>query len=386
MNSNFTTTRFREFGCWLLFCLSLACSVTNSLARPEPIGLDKTVTGRITDAKKQPLPGVSVVLKGTTKGTTNDADGRFQLSVPNGGAILQVSYIGYITQEVAVRNRAIVDVVLADDEKSLNEVVVVGYGSQKKSDLTGAVSTITSKDVGRLPVGGIDQALQGKAAGVRVTQSTGAPGEGVAVRVRGVGTINDNSPLFIIDGVPTKDPSSLLNPADIESMTVLKDASSASIYGARALLRAGKVLNKPTWIATAKREIDNFYPYLIQQGFLESFEVEQPGNDVKPLKTSQFSQIAYGIRPMVWAALEAYGQTQDAKYADLAGKLTSWFLGRNAASAPMYDQTSGRGYDGLGANGQVNRNAGAESTIESLWAFQRLEQYPEAVKALDSYK
>ena len=153
-----------------------------------------------------------------------------------------------------------------------------------------------------------------------------------------------------------------------------------------ALLRAGKALAKPTWTAAARREIDNFYPYLIQQGYLESFEVEQPVNDVKPSKTSQFPQIAYGVRPMVWAALEAYDQTKDATYADLAAKLTSWFLGRNTANSPMYDQTSGRGYDGLGANGQINRNAGAESTIESLWSFQRIEQYPEAMKALEAYK
>ncbi|WP_461076181.1 hypothetical protein [Spirosoma flavus] len=152
------------------------------------------------------------------------------------------------------------------------------------------------------------------------------------------------------------------------------------------LLRAGKALNKPTWIAAAKREIDNFYPYLMQQGFLESFEVEQSGSEIKAVKTSQYAQIAYGIRPMVWAALEAYDQTKDAKYADMAGKLASWFLGKNAANTPMYDQATGRGYDGIGAAGKVNKNSGAESTIESLWAFQRIEQYPEAVKALEGYR
>ena len=153
-----------------------------------------------------------------------------------------------------------------------------------------------------------------------------------------------------------------------------------------ALLRVGKALNKPDWITVARREIDNFYPYLIQQGFLESFEVEQAGSEVKAVRTSRFSQIAYGIRPMIWAALEAYDQTKDAKYADLAGQLASWFLGKNVAGIPMYDRASGRGYDGIGASGQVNRNAGAESTIESLWAFQRVEQYPEAIKAVEKYK
>ncbi len=152
---------------------------------------------------------------------------------------------------------------------------------------------------------------------------------------------------------------------------------------AYALLRVGKALKKPNWITVARREIDNFYPYLIQQGFLESFTVKQGVNEIKPLKTSRFSQIAYGIRPMIWAALEMYDQTKEAKYAELAGQLASWFLGKNAANTPMYDRATGRGYDGIGPNGQVNRNAGAESTIEALWAFQRIEQYPDAVKAME---
>ena len=151
---------------------------------------------------------------------------------------------------------------------------------------------------------------------------------------------------------------------------------------AYALLRVGKALNKPDWQATARREIDTFYPYLIQQGFLESFEIEQSGSDVKTLKINKLSQIAYGVRPMVWAALEAYDQTKDVKYADLAVQLASWFLGKNPANTMMYDRTTGRGYDGIGANAVVNINAGAESTVESLWAFQRLEQYPEVLSRL----
>ena len=225
-------------GVWYLV-LSPTPSLSHDRNTTKTILADRIVTGRVVDAQNQPLPGVSVVLKGTetsdrTKGTTTDIDGRYQLSIPDNGATLQFSYIGYTTQEVAVGNQTTVNVKLVDDAKALSEVVVVGYGTQKKSDLTGAVSTVTAKDIGRLPVGGIDQALQGKAAGVRVTQSSGQPGEGVSIRIRGVGTINDNSPLFIIDGVPTKDPGSLLNPNDVESMSVLKDASSASIYGARA--------------------------------------------------------------------------------------------------------------------------------------------------------
>lgn len=143
---------------------------------------------------------------------------------------------------------------------------------------------------------------------------------------------------------------------------------------AYALLRVGKQLNKPDWQAVARREIDNFYPWLIRQQYLESFAVQQTGTTLTPSQTNQFSQIAYGIRPMIWAALEAYDQTKSPTYAALARQLASWFLGKNVANAPMYDRSTGRGYDGIGSNG-VNRNSGAESTIESLWAFQRLEKY-----------
>ncbi|MCK8492572.1 hypothetical protein M0L20_11965 [Spirosoma sp. RP8] len=153
-----------------------------------------------------------------------------------------------------------------------------------------------------------------------------------------------------------------------------------------ALQRAGKILNKPEWQAVARQEINNFYPYLLKQGFLESFELKQVGNERRLFKRGQFPQIAYGIRPMIWAALEAYEQTKEMKYADLAGRLSSWFLGRNAAKTSLYDPATGRGYDGIISAGKLNRNSGAESTIEALWAFQKLEQYPAAMKALENYK
>ncbi len=205
-----------------------------SLTPESPSVADKTVTGTVIDGKGQPIPGVNLVVKGTRIGTSTDAEGNFKIVVTDDQSVIQLSSVGYLGQEITVGNRTTLTVTLQEDTKSLSEVVVVGYGTQKKSDLTGAVSTVTAKDISRLPVAGIDQALQGKSSGVRVTQATGAPGEGVAVRIRGVGSINDNSPLFVIDGVPTKDAFSVLNPADIESMSILKDASSAAIYGARA--------------------------------------------------------------------------------------------------------------------------------------------------------
>ncbi|GAB3913495.1 hypothetical protein GCM10028803_57720 [Larkinella knui] len=155
---------------------------------------------------------------------------------------------------------------------------------------------------------------------------------------------------------------------------------------AYALLRVGKALNKTAWIDVAKREIDYFYPYLLKQGFLESFEVKQQGTEITATKTSRFAQIAYGVRPLVWATLEAYDQTKEARYADLAAQLTGWFLGANPANVKMYDATTGRCFDGISSATNVNRNSGAESTIEALWAFQKIETYPAALQLLEKYK
>ncbi|GAB3329257.1 hypothetical protein GCM10027299_32380 [Larkinella ripae] len=155
---------------------------------------------------------------------------------------------------------------------------------------------------------------------------------------------------------------------------------------AYALLKVGKALNKTAWIDAARREIDTFYPYVVKQGFMESFEVALQGTELVATKTSRFAQIAYGVRPMVWAALEAYEQTKENRYVELAAQLTGWFLGANPANVKMYDATTGRCFDGISSATDVNRNSGAESTIEALWAFQRIEKYPEAGQLLDKYK
>ena len=153
-----------------------------------------------------------------------------------------------------------------------------------------------------------------------------------------------------------------------------------------ALLRVGKVLNRPDWIAVAKREIDNFYPYLLKEGFLESFDVSQQGTQLSFGKKSRFSQIAYGIRPMVWATLELYDQTKETRYLNLAGQLAGWFLGNNPAKATMYDTSTGLGFDGISSDTKINKNSGAESTIEALLTFQRLENYPDAVTQANKYR
>ncbi|MBO0931598.1 hypothetical protein [Fibrella aquatilis] len=143
---------------------------------------------------------------------------------------------------------------------------------------------------------------------------------------------------------------------------------------AYALLHVGKQLNKPDWITAARKEIDNFYPYLLKEGFLESFSVEARDGGIGLLQSNKFPQIAYGIRPMIWATMEAYDQTKDAKYLTLAKQLYGWFQGKNVASIVMYDPATGRGYDGLLSGSRINQNAGAESTIESLWAAQKVKE------------
>jgi TonB-linked SusC/RagA family outer membrane protein len=202
-------------------------------AGAAPGSNDIRVTGRVVAASGEPLAGATVRVKGGAAATSTDSTGVFALSVPE-DAVLVISYVGYQSQEMPVSGRARVDITLVALPGNINEVVVIGYGTARKRDLTGAVSTINAKDINNIPVGGADQIMQGKAPGVSVTQTTGAPGDGVSVRIRGVGTINNNDPLYIVDGVPTKDGINEISPNDIESFSVLKDASSASIYGARA--------------------------------------------------------------------------------------------------------------------------------------------------------
>lgn len=194
---------------------------------------DVDISGKITDENGEGLPGASVVVKGSSKGTTSDIEGNYKLSIPEGTTIV-VSFVGYTTQEIIVGTQSIVDVKMELDAEQLEEVVVVGYGTQKKSDLTGSVASVSSEQLDQVPVTSIGRALQGQAAGVRVVQTSGQPGEGVIIRIRGGNSISGgNSPLFVIDGFPVDNVGSDLNPTDIESIEILKDASATAIYGSR---------------------------------------------------------------------------------------------------------------------------------------------------------
>ena len=194
--------------------------------------VSKRIKGCIKDSSGEPIVGANVVEKGTTNGAITDIDGNFSIEVAT-GAVLQISYIGYNTQDIRITDKTSYNVVLKEDAEVLDEVVVVGYGTMRKRDLTGAVSQLKGDEIADLPLRSASDALQGKAAGVTITSTSGTPGAMGTVRIRGVGTINDNDPLYVVDGLPQSG-IGWLNPRDIESMEVLKDASAQAIYGARA--------------------------------------------------------------------------------------------------------------------------------------------------------
>ncbi len=195
----------------------------------------KNLTGTVVDGSKMPLPGVSVVVKGTTSGTITGNDGSYKISVADPDkAILVFSFIGMNSKEVPVRNQSVINITLEESLYELEEVVAVGYGSVKRKDLTGSVSSANVAELSKAPVSDVAQALAGRVAGVMVTQSDGEPGANISIRVRGgISITQNNEPLYIIDGFPSENGLSGIEPSDIESIDVLKDASSTAIYGAR---------------------------------------------------------------------------------------------------------------------------------------------------------
>ena len=192
-----------------------------------------SLSGQVLDEASKPLPGVNILVKGTTIGTTTDAGGRYALTVPDAGSVLVFSFIGYQSQEITVGSQTDISISMKPDVSTLSEIVVVGYGTQKRSSVTGAVSSVDSKEISALAVPSVQGALQGRIAGVSVTNN-GSPGATPIVRIRGIGSITGSSdPLYVVDGLPTGGLNSF-DPRDIESVEVLKDAASAAIYGSRA--------------------------------------------------------------------------------------------------------------------------------------------------------
>ncbi|MDO5979099.1 SusC/RagA family TonB-linked outer membrane protein [Flavivirga spongiicola] len=220
----------------------------------------QTITGTVSD-NNGAIPGVNIIIKGTLIGTTTDFDGNYNIEITNSNAILVFSMMGYTTQEISVNGQSQINVLLSEDLQALDEIVLVGYSLRKKSTLTGAVSVVNVEGLNKARTQNVAQALQGQVAGVQIASSSGAPGGAIQVRIRGVGTIGNNNPLYVVDGVPSRD-ISFLNQADIKTMTVLKDAAAAAIYGARG--SAGVVLITTKSGSKGKMTLDLNYYYGIQ--------------------------------------------------------------------------------------------------------------------------
>src|SRR5690606_7356434 len=244
----------------------------------ESKALVYSVEGQVTDENGEPLIGVNIQVKGTSQGASTDLDGYFSMEDLDENAILVISYIGYQTQEVAVAGRSNLAITMIPDTQLLDEVVVVGYGTQKKSNTTGAISSIRSRDLENVPSGRIEQALQGRVSGVTIMQNSGQPGSSSTIRIRGVTTFNNNDPLYVVDGVVV-DAGGIgyLNQSDIESIEVLKDAASAAIYGTRA---AGGVILITTKKGQQGKVRVNYNGY---------FGASQPENILTLLNATQYA-------------------------------------------------------------------------------------------------
>ncbi len=306
----------------VVLLLLLAGTIMPVLAQVRP------VTGRISAADtKETLPGATIVVKGTTKGTSTDIDGKFSLALSPGDLVLVVSFVGYQTQEVTVGSQSILNIVLEPSQVMLSELVVIGYGTVRKSDLTGSVGSVKSKELTKVTSLSPEQSLQGKVAGVQVTSTSGAPGATPSVRIRGVGTFNNSSPIYVVDGV-ILDNISFLNTADIASMEILKDASATAMYGSRG---ANGVILITTKTGTVGQEKTNFSysgEYSIQSlskkiDLLDGREFatianEIPGdpnyNNLDAVPNTDWQSLIFHTAPINNHQLSAWGATKKTTY------------------------------------------------------------------------
>ncbi len=324
---------------------------------------ERKITGRVTDEKGDALPGVNILVKGTQQGTVTDVEGRFTINIPDDQAVLVFSFVGYVSQEIIAGNRSSIDILLSEDEKNLEELVVVGYGVQRKRDLTGAISSVKAEELTLTSTPDVGRALKGKLAGLMVRENSAQPGGGIDILVRGAGSVNaSNAPLIVVDGFPISDlqqPSSggrynagthsvlnSFNPNDIASVEVLKDASATAIYGARAA--NGVILITTKKGAQGKATLDYSASYSHQKhadtyDLLTAREQLIVGNE-SALDTWMFNNnvAPYGPRTMTEAEANPVG---------------------GIAYRPLYTQEqinqAGEGTDWLGLitrNGRVNQH------------------------------
>ena len=287
----------------------------------------RTITGTVSAGDtKETLPGATIVIKGTTTGAVTDINGKYTLKVPEGIVILVYSFVGYTTQEIKIGPQNSVDVSLEPSKTTLSEVVVVGYGTLRKSDLTGAVSTVKSDDITKVTSINPIENLAGKVAGVQVSVPTGTPGESPIVRVRGIGTLNDASPIYVVDGVILKD-ISYLNSADIESTTVLKDASATAIYGNRGAngvfiitTKSGKIGDSKTVFTlngeTGWQKVAHKISLLNGQDYANIINEFQPGtyNNVNLLPSTDWQNEIFRMAPIYNFEGSASGSSKTVQY------------------------------------------------------------------------
>ncbi len=251
--------------CWraLLSCLAFLLVIHTTHAQ------DRAVSGAVTSDEEGALPGVNILVKGTTVGTVTDIDGNYRINVNSENAVLVFSAVGYSSEEAAVGNQSTINMLMLPDIKSLSEVVVIGYGTQERRDLTGSVSSVDAEDFKNMAMTSVEQGLQGRVAGVNVVQQSGQPGAGMQVQIRGIGSIGNSEPLYVIDGIPVINDNgatgenkfnalSTINPNDIASMEILKDASAAAIYGARAANGVVLITTKRGKAGEAKITLDAY--------------------------------------------------------------------------------------------------------------------------------
>ena len=297
---------------------------------------DRSISGAVLGEDKEPLPGVNVILKGTTRGISTDIDGKFTLNVPDEpGHVLVFSLVGYTTKEVPVGNQTSFEISLQQSDKTLDEVVVVGYGTVKKSDITGSVGSVTAKELTSYPTSNAVQGLQGRTPGVQVMQNSGAPGGTLSVRVRGGNSLQgSNEPLYVVDGFALSGPPTAISPDEIESMEILKDASATAIYGSRGANgvvlittksgKAGKVqISLDTYYAIQKvgKKLDlmNAQEFATlaneraqNDGFAPYFTDEQIRNFGKG---TDWQDVMFRSAPMQNHALSVSGGTENTQYA-----------------------------------------------------------------------
>ncbi len=266
---------FSPLKCWLLVIVLFVTGIATA----------QTITGKIADDTGQPLAGVSIVEKGTKGGVTSKPDGTYTITVRSSKAVLVFSFVGYADKELIAGNQPVIDVTLSpDNSKKLEQVVVVGYGTQRKKDLTGAIASVSAKDIERVTTNSVDKALQGQVAGLQISTTSGAPGGNTTILVRGISSITGGvEPLFVIDGYPVtsvgySNPLSTINPNDIESVDVLKDASATAIYGSRGSNGVIIITTKRGKAGTPKIAFDSY------------IGVQEVAHKIKLMNAQQFAQ------------------------------------------------------------------------------------------------